>query len=198
MLSVYTTHIVIATYQRSASEVHRRRRALLLRQRIRDRCRPACLAHLPASSRMRSAAFSANISVGALILPEVTAGKTEASTTRRSATPCTRRRGSTTELVGVRTHRAGAARVEHRARRGGGSPRAPPRRSGRASPGASSDSITVGERLGGGNPAQHARSFVHIRDVLRRRQAVRRDRGLDSGIGGCAGARCRDWWAGRC
>src|SRR6185437_16465452 len=59
----------------------------------------AGLAHPPASSRMRSAAFSATISVGALMLPEVTAGKMEASTTRRLATPCTRRRGSTTELV---------------------------------------------------------------------------------------------------
>src|SRR5581483_9270642 len=58
-----------------------------------------CLAHPRVSSRMRSAAFSATIRVGALMFPEVTAGKTEASMTRRWATPCTRRRGSTTELV---------------------------------------------------------------------------------------------------
>ena len=51
-----------------------------------------------ALSKIRSAARLATIIVGALVLAEVTLGKTEASMTRKPATPCTRQDGSTTEL----------------------------------------------------------------------------------------------------
>ena len=49
-----------------------------------------------ASSRIMAAAFSAIMSVGALVLPEVIVGITEASATRRPRRPRRRRRGSTT------------------------------------------------------------------------------------------------------
>ncbi len=60
-------------------------------------------------------AFSAIISVGELVLPEVIVGITEASTTRSPRSPCTRRRASTTLPRIVRgAHPAGAHRMEDR------------------------------------------------------------------------------------
>src|SRR5258708_37344860 len=65
-----------------------------------SRCRkanasPARLAYR-ASSRIMSEAFSAIMMVGALVLPDIRSGITEASTTRRPSMPRTRRRWSTT------------------------------------------------------------------------------------------------------
>ncbi len=45
---------------------------------------------------MKSAARSAIITTGTLVLPDTSVGITEQSTTRRPATPCTRSRSSTT------------------------------------------------------------------------------------------------------
>ncbi len=49
-----------------------------------------------AGPRIQSAARSAIMIVGALVLPPISVGITEASTTRRFSMPCTRSRGSTT------------------------------------------------------------------------------------------------------
>src|SRR6185312_6649292 len=49
-----------------------------------------------ASSRIMSDAFSAIMMVGALVLPDIRSGITDASTTRRPSMPRTRRRWSTT------------------------------------------------------------------------------------------------------
>jgi phage terminase large subunit-like protein len=50
----------------------------------------------PASASTRSAPFSPTMIAGALVLPEVTAGKIEASMTRMLSSPWTRSRESTT------------------------------------------------------------------------------------------------------
>src|SRR5437016_2505462 len=51
---------------------------------------------LACSARINSAAFSAIIIVGAAVLPDVMAGITDASTTRKPATPRTLNRASVT------------------------------------------------------------------------------------------------------
>src|ERR1019366_10459717 len=50
---------------------------------------------------IKSAAFCATMTVGALVFADVTVGNTEASTTRRCSTPCTRSDASTTDSPGV-------------------------------------------------------------------------------------------------
>lgn len=49
-----------------------------------------------ASAVMKSAARSPIMRLGALVLPEMTTGMTDASATLSPSSPCTRRRGSTT------------------------------------------------------------------------------------------------------
>ena len=73
---------------------------------------PARPAFVPA--RIRSEAFSAIMIVAALVLPEITVGITEASTTRSPSTPRTRNSVSDDGAV-VRAHHAGAGLVEGRA-----------------------------------------------------------------------------------
>ncbi|KAG0920899.1 hypothetical protein G6F31_020535 [Rhizopus arrhizus] len=51
---------------------------------------------------MNPAARSASITTGTLVLPETSVGMMEQSTTRRPATPCTRRRSSTTAIGSLR------------------------------------------------------------------------------------------------
>src|SRR5579863_97074 len=51
--------------------------------------------------KIRSAAFCATMTVGALVLADVTVGNTDASTTRRHSTPCTRSAASTTDSPGA-------------------------------------------------------------------------------------------------
>src|SRR5262249_19683732 len=61
-----------------------------------DAAAPAVTAASGVRPRIRSAAFSAIMITGALMLPPTRSGITEASTTRRSSTPRTRSAGSTT------------------------------------------------------------------------------------------------------
>ena len=62
-----------------------------------------------------AAPFSAIIMVGALVLPDVIVGITEASITRKPSTPMTRRWASTTALAFVRrSHLGGSHRMEDR------------------------------------------------------------------------------------
>ena len=75
----------------------------------------------PAS--IHSAARSAIISVGELVLPLVIVGMTLASTTRRPGTPRTRRRASSTAIGSPAGPCGGADRVEDRRADVAGQPR---------------------------------------------------------------------------
>ena len=114
------------------------------------------------------AAFSATIRTGALVLPEVTAGKTEASTTRRPARPCTLSARIDDGEPRVRSHAAGADRVEHASTRAA-----------RMSSTRSSSRLHVrpglqllvdhgGQRRRGRQPAQEARAVQQLLEILRR------------------------------
>src|SRR3974377_2258042 len=82
--------------KRRSDAVRSLRSCLVGFRRIDDGAGYACGERL--SCRIRSAAFSATISTGVLVLPEGILGDTEGSTTRKAATPCTRSRASTTAL----------------------------------------------------------------------------------------------------
>src|SRR5579862_3146852 len=111
MLIVYTRHIMMRTYHRSSSVADCPTSAVgsaaTLGDIPEDRSFMLNGLRLPQagyrgaarlSSRMRSAAFSATIMVGALVLPEVRFGKIDASAMRRPTTPWTRRRASITAV----------------------------------------------------------------------------------------------------
>jgi hypothetical protein len=68
--------------------------------RLTHRFREQAHSHTQASSRIKSAPFSATISTAAWVLPEVTLGKIDASTMRKPCRPCTFKRLSTTDTCG--------------------------------------------------------------------------------------------------
>ncbi len=61
---------------------------------------------------INSTAFSATITIGALVLPPTILGKTEASTTRMAAMPRTHKVGSTTAMI-VAAHATAPNRMMH-------------------------------------------------------------------------------------
>ena len=74
--------------------------------------RPICpVAFVRISALIMSAAFSPIMIVGALVLPPISVGMIEASTTRRPCDAVHLQRGSTTACGSLDAHLAGADRV---------------------------------------------------------------------------------------
>ena len=132
-------------------------------------------------ARIISAAFSAIIITGALVLPEVIVGMTEASAMRSPSRPRSRRRSSTT-AARIGAHPAGADRVED-----GGADRARGlgqlvRRSGSAGPGLSSCGRKRASAGGRADPPGQPDRVGGDLAVAGGGEVVRPDRGRRAGL----------------
>jgi hypothetical protein len=128
------------------------------------------------------APLSATMTVGPLVLPEVTVGNIDASMTRKPAMPCTRNRASTTAMVRRRSHHAGADRMEH-----GAGPFAKIlqqlRLAGLRRARLHLMVYQCGERLGCRKGPHEPCALVHVLQVLFGRKVIRKDRRLLLRIG---------------